>query len=204
MGNWITTGSPVRFYCMEQWLWTGSLLVADWGLWGREQNVLGDSSDRSVCPSLGWLDDIGLPQYKTQFDEGKVDGRMLHYMSVVSKWLLLFLTSFPCSWLLSVQRTPWNSSECPVLMPIAGTCKNQILLLTCKHFLSSFPLQSYWIQVEEHSEQEFGVMHEKWAILSWAVVCDTSVLRQGSDTICSRCANAVGAIHAFAVRVVIN
>ncbi|XP_071897963.1 liprin-beta-1 isoform X11 [Anas platyrhynchos] len=29
-----------------------------------------------------WLDDIGLPQYKTQFDEGKVDGRMLHYMSM--------------------------------------------------------------------------------------------------------------------------
>ncbi|XP_025004780.2 liprin-beta-1 isoform X22 [Gallus gallus] len=29
-----------------------------------------------------WLDDIGLPQYKTQFDEGKVDGRMLHYMTV--------------------------------------------------------------------------------------------------------------------------
>uniref|UniRef100_A0A8C5MF90 PPFIA binding protein 1 n=1 Tax=Leptobrachium leishanense TaxID=445787 RepID=A0A8C5MF90_9ANUR len=29
-----------------------------------------------------WLDDIGLPQYKTQFDEAKVDGRMLHYMAV--------------------------------------------------------------------------------------------------------------------------
>lgn len=29
-----------------------------------------------------WLDDIGLPQYKTQFDDGRVDGRMLHYMSV--------------------------------------------------------------------------------------------------------------------------
>uniref|UniRef100_A0A4W5RQW6 PPFIA binding protein 1b n=1 Tax=Hucho hucho TaxID=62062 RepID=A0A4W5RQW6_9TELE len=29
-----------------------------------------------------WLDDIGLPQYKTQFDEGRVDGRMLHYMTV--------------------------------------------------------------------------------------------------------------------------
>ncbi|XP_073477823.1 liprin-beta-1 isoform X17 [Aquarana catesbeiana] len=29
-----------------------------------------------------WLDDIGLPQYKTQFDEAKVDGRMLHYMTV--------------------------------------------------------------------------------------------------------------------------
>lgn len=34
----------------------------------------------------GWLDDIGLPQYKTQFDEGRVDGRMLHYMTVVSVW----------------------------------------------------------------------------------------------------------------------
>uniref|UniRef100_A0A673X9W8 PPFIA binding protein 1b n=1 Tax=Salmo trutta TaxID=8032 RepID=A0A673X9W8_SALTR len=29
-----------------------------------------------------WLDDIGLPQYKTQFDEGRMDGRMLHYMTV--------------------------------------------------------------------------------------------------------------------------
>ncbi|KAL0968467.1 hypothetical protein UPYG_G00267260 [Umbra pygmaea] len=29
-----------------------------------------------------WLDDIGLPQYKTQFDEGRVDGRMVHYMTV--------------------------------------------------------------------------------------------------------------------------
>ncbi|XP_040843348.1 liprin-beta-1 isoform X6 [Ochotona curzoniae] len=29
-----------------------------------------------------WLDDIGLPQYKTQFDEGLVDGRMLHYMTI--------------------------------------------------------------------------------------------------------------------------
>uniref|UniRef100_A0A8C6V298 PPFIA binding protein 1a n=1 Tax=Neogobius melanostomus TaxID=47308 RepID=A0A8C6V298_9GOBI len=29
-----------------------------------------------------WLDDIGLPQYKSNFDEARVDGRMLHYMSV--------------------------------------------------------------------------------------------------------------------------
>uniref|UniRef100_A0A8B9HN81 PPFIA binding protein 1a n=1 Tax=Astyanax mexicanus TaxID=7994 RepID=A0A8B9HN81_ASTMX len=29
-----------------------------------------------------WLDDIGLPQYKSQFDEGRVDGRMLHFMTV--------------------------------------------------------------------------------------------------------------------------
>uniref|UniRef100_H3D3L6 PPFIA binding protein 1b n=1 Tax=Tetraodon nigroviridis TaxID=99883 RepID=H3D3L6_TETNG len=31
---------------------------------------------------MRWLDDIGLPQYKTQFDEARVDGRMLHYMTV--------------------------------------------------------------------------------------------------------------------------
>ncbi|XP_066523024.1 liprin-beta-1 isoform X2 [Hoplias malabaricus] len=29
-----------------------------------------------------WLDDIGLPQYKSQFEDGRVDGRMLHYMTV--------------------------------------------------------------------------------------------------------------------------
>lgn len=38
----------------------------------------------TLCSFSGWLDDIGLPQYKTQFDEGRVDGRMLHYMTVVS------------------------------------------------------------------------------------------------------------------------
>lgn len=32
----------------------------------------------------GWLDDIGLPQYKSHFDEARVDGRMLHFMTVVS------------------------------------------------------------------------------------------------------------------------
>ncbi|XP_060759295.1 liprin-beta-1 isoform X2 [Neoarius graeffei] len=29
-----------------------------------------------------WLDDIGLPQYKAQFDEARVDARMLHCMTV--------------------------------------------------------------------------------------------------------------------------
>lgn len=37
-----------------------------------------------ICFLKGWLDDIGLPQYKSHFDEGRVDGRMLHYMTVVS------------------------------------------------------------------------------------------------------------------------
>jgi len=38
------------------------------------------------CPlPSGWLDDIGLPQYKSQFEEARVDGRMLHFMTVVSR-----------------------------------------------------------------------------------------------------------------------
>jgi len=31
----------------------------------------------------GWLDDIGLPQYKDQFTEARIDGRMLHCMTIV-------------------------------------------------------------------------------------------------------------------------
>lgn len=39
----------------------------------------------TVLWSKGWLDDIGLPQYKDQFNEGRVDGQMLQYLTVVSK-----------------------------------------------------------------------------------------------------------------------
>ncbi|XP_051975397.1 liprin-beta-2b isoform X1 [Xyrauchen texanus] len=39
-----------------------------------------------------WLDDIGLPQYKDQFNEGRVDGRMLQYLTV-NDLLLLKVTS---------------------------------------------------------------------------------------------------------------
>uniref|UniRef100_UPI00398E4096 liprin-beta-2b isoform X2 n=1 Tax=Pristiophorus japonicus TaxID=55135 RepID=UPI00398E4096 len=35
-----------------------------------------------------WLDDVGLPQYKDQFNEGRVDGRVLQYLTVND---LLFL-----------------------------------------------------------------------------------------------------------------
>ena len=33
---------------------------------------------------MRWLDDIGLPQYKDNFFDARVDGRMLHTMTVVS------------------------------------------------------------------------------------------------------------------------
>lgn len=35
--------------------------------------------------NLGWLDDIGLPQYKDQFHEARVDGRMIQYLTVVRR-----------------------------------------------------------------------------------------------------------------------
>ncbi|KAM9204642.1 liprin-beta-1 isoform 6-T6 [Mergus octosetaceus] len=55
------------------------LQLALQALGSEEENNHGKLDYRWVTR---WLDDIGLPQYKTQFDEGKVDGRMLHYMSV--------------------------------------------------------------------------------------------------------------------------
>ncbi|KAL9972844.1 hypothetical protein ACROYT_G019225 [Oculina patagonica] len=41
-------------------------------------DVMGRLSNQWV---LGWLDDIGLPQYKDSFSEGSVDGRMLNYLT---------------------------------------------------------------------------------------------------------------------------
>ncbi|CAG5958533.1 unnamed protein product [Menidia menidia] len=40
------------------------------------------------APAVRWLDDIGLPQYKDQFNEGRVDGQVLQYLTVND---LLFL-----------------------------------------------------------------------------------------------------------------
>lgn len=42
---------------------------------------------------IGWLDDIGLPQYKDNFYDGRVDGQMLHYLTVVGP--LFFSVLFP-------------------------------------------------------------------------------------------------------------
>ncbi|XP_074660896.1 liprin-beta-1-like isoform X2 [Tubulanus polymorphus] len=48
-----------------------------------------------------WLDDIGLPQYKDQFIDAKVDGRMLHYMTVDD---LLFMKVTSTLHHLSIKR----------------------------------------------------------------------------------------------------
>lgn len=45
------------------------------------------------CVMSGWLDDIGLPQYKDSFSEGSVDGHMLNYLTYVSNDILLEVVS---------------------------------------------------------------------------------------------------------------
>lgn len=52
----------------------------------------------------GWLDDIGLPQYKDQFHESRVDGRMLQYLTVV-RVFSFNISLIPVS---SQLRCPWG------------------------------------------------------------------------------------------------
>ncbi|XP_077090777.1 liprin-beta-1 [Siphateles boraxobius] len=55
------------------------LQLALHSLGSKEEDAMGKLDYNWVTR---WLDDIGLPQYKSQFDEGRVDGRMLHYMTL--------------------------------------------------------------------------------------------------------------------------
>ncbi|XP_077994196.1 liprin-beta-1-like isoform X2 [Glandiceps talaboti] len=41
-----------------------------------------------------WLDDVGLPQYKDSFNEARIDGRMLHYLTVDDLFYLKVTNSF--------------------------------------------------------------------------------------------------------------
>ncbi|XP_035273798.1 liprin-beta-2 isoform X2 [Anguilla anguilla] len=50
--------------------------------------VIEKSSELDHIWVTRWLDDIGLPQYKDQFNDGRVDGRMIQYLTVND---LLFL-----------------------------------------------------------------------------------------------------------------
>ena len=56
----------------------------------KEHTTLDGLNTESV---MKWLDDIGLPQYKHQFYEARIDGRVLNYLTVV-RLLLCFITLF--------------------------------------------------------------------------------------------------------------
>lgn len=57
------------------------VIVDDFASFDRTINLLAWKWNLSLIS--GWLDDIGLPQYKDQFHEGRVDGRMIQYLTVV-------------------------------------------------------------------------------------------------------------------------
>ena len=65
--------------------------------------------DRMSCKHVcRWLDDIGLPQYQDKFEEACIDGRMLHYLTVVIYLLSLHYNSL--LWLplsLHYNSLPW-------------------------------------------------------------------------------------------------
>lgn len=60
-----------------------------------------------------WLDDIGLPQYKEYFSESKIDGRLLHNLTLVRRicWSFSLNQSFVSSGgCYSFEYHKWNSS----------------------------------------------------------------------------------------------
>ncbi|XP_071358022.1 liprin-beta-1-like isoform X2 [Trachinotus anak] len=64
---------------MKQPLHRKKLQLALQALGSEEDDLRGKLDHNWVTR---WLDDIGLPQYKSHFEEARVDGRMLHYMTV--------------------------------------------------------------------------------------------------------------------------
>ena len=65
-----------------------------------------------------WLDDIGLPQYKDQFAEARVDGRMLHYLTVVSHCACPQWSSY----LLSCSHWSYYLGSCSQRSFYLGSC----------------------------------------------------------------------------------
>ncbi|XP_070709576.1 liprin-beta-1-like [Pempheris klunzingeri] len=86
--SWIKSGNTLlqasqhdmeKELCMKYPLHRKKLQLALQSLGSEEDDLRGKLDHNWVTR---WLDDIGLPQYKSHFDEARVDGRMLHYMTV--------------------------------------------------------------------------------------------------------------------------
>ncbi|XP_041819575.1 liprin-beta-1-like [Chelmon rostratus] len=86
--SWIKSGQTLlqasqhdleKELCMKHPLHRKKLQLALQALGSEEDDLKGKLDHNWVTR---WLDDIGLPQYKSHFDEARVDGRVLHYMTV--------------------------------------------------------------------------------------------------------------------------
>uniref|UniRef100_A0A8C9XBK2 PPFIA binding protein 1a n=1 Tax=Sander lucioperca TaxID=283035 RepID=A0A8C9XBK2_SANLU len=91
--SWIKSGQTLlrasqhdleKELCIKQPLHRKKLQLALQALGSEEDDLKGRLDSNWVTR---WLDDIGLPQYKSHFDEARVDGRVLHYMTVVGSVL---------------------------------------------------------------------------------------------------------------------
>ncbi|XP_075886067.1 liprin-beta-1-like isoform X2 [Nelusetta ayraudi] len=87
--NWVTSGQTLlqasqheleKELCMKQPLHRKKLQLALQALSGSDEDDLRGKLDHNWVTR--WLDDIGLPQYKSHFDEARVDGRVLHFLTV--------------------------------------------------------------------------------------------------------------------------
>ncbi|KAM9334656.1 liprin-beta-1-like [Symphorus nematophorus] len=86
--SWVKSGQTLlqasqhdleKELCMKQPLHRKKLQLALQALGSEDDDLKGKLDHNWVTR---WLDDIGLPQYKSHFDEARVDGRVLHYMTV--------------------------------------------------------------------------------------------------------------------------
>ncbi|XP_053719085.1 liprin-beta-1 isoform X1 [Synchiropus splendidus] len=86
--NWIKSGQTLlqasqhdleKELGMKQHLHRKKLQLALQALGSEEDDSMGRLDHNWVTR---WLDDIGLPQYKSHFDEARVDGHVLHFMTV--------------------------------------------------------------------------------------------------------------------------
>ncbi|XP_056281467.1 liprin-beta-1 isoform X2 [Pseudoliparis swirei] len=86
--SWIKSGQTLlrasqhdleKELCMKHPLHRKKLQLALQALGSEDDDLKGRLDHNWVTR---WLDDIGLPQYKSHFDEARVDGCMLHYMTV--------------------------------------------------------------------------------------------------------------------------
>ncbi|XP_065360803.1 liprin-beta-2 [Calliphora vicina] len=115
---------------------------------------------------MRWLDDIGLPQYKDSFLQAKIDGRMLHHLTM-EDLVQLHVTS--CLHISSLRRaiqcmreTEWNP-DCLIRRSTKITKRN------------SSELNENASNVEEHDTSlEFIALWTAHRVMEWLRVADLS------------------------------
>ncbi|KPM03863.1 liprin-beta-1-like protein [Sarcoptes scabiei] len=89
------------------------LRLAVSAMYNEEDDLLKSAGRLDYLWVARWLDDIGLPQYKEAFLDARVDGRILHYLTIED--LLHLKYNGQClkrrAGMDEVHQTEWNTSE---------------------------------------------------------------------------------------------